>query len=60
MKKLLAVVLTGAFVVSALAGCGKSTSADDKVIKVRLPQHLMQRFLSRQSLYWRQRVTTFR
>lgn len=34
MKKLLAVVLTGAFVVSALAGCGKSTSADDKVIKV--------------------------
>lgn len=33
MKKLLAVVLTGAFVVSALAGCGKSTSADDKVIK---------------------------
>ena len=27
MKKLLAVVLTGAFVVSALAGCGKSTSA---------------------------------
>lgn len=34
MKKLLAVVLTGAFVVSALAGCGKSTSVDDKVIKV--------------------------
>ena len=34
MKKLLAVVLTCAFVVSALAGCGKSTSADDKVIKV--------------------------
>ena len=34
MKKLLAVVLTGAFVVSALAGCGKSTFADDKVIKV--------------------------
>lgn len=34
MKKLLAVVLTGAFVVSALAGCGKNTSADDKVIKV--------------------------
>ena len=34
MKKLLAVVLTGAFVVSALAGCGKSTSADDKAIKV--------------------------
>ena len=34
MKKLLAAVLTGAFVVSALAGCGKSTSADDKVIKV--------------------------
>jgi len=34
MKKLLAVVLTSAFVVSALAGCGKSTSADDKVIKV--------------------------
>lgn len=34
MKKLLAVVLTGAFIVSALAGCGKSTSADDKVIKV--------------------------
>ena len=34
MKKLLAVVLTGAFVVSALAGCGKSTSADDKVSKV--------------------------
>ena len=34
MKKLLAVVLTGAFVISALAGCGKSTSADDKVIKV--------------------------
>ena len=34
MKKLLAVVLTGAFVVSALAGCGKSTSANDKVIKV--------------------------
>ena len=34
MKKLLAVVLTGAFVVSALAGCGKSTTADDKVIKV--------------------------
>lgn len=34
MKKLLAVVLTGAFVVSALVGCGKSTSADDKVIKV--------------------------
>lgn len=34
MKKLLAVVLTDAFVVSALAGCGKSTSADDKVIKV--------------------------
>lgn len=34
MKKLLAVVLTGAFGVSALAGCGKSTSADDKVIKV--------------------------
>ena len=34
MKKLLAVVLTGAFVVSALAGCRKSTSADDKVIKV--------------------------
>ena len=34
MKKLLAVVLTGALVVSALAGCGKSTSADDKVIKV--------------------------
>ncbi len=34
MKKLLEVVLTGAFVVSALAGCGKSTSADDKVIKV--------------------------
>ena len=34
MKKLLAVVLTGAFVVSALAGCGKSTSADDKVVKV--------------------------
>ena len=34
MKKLLAVELTGAFVVSALAGCGKSTSADDKVIKV--------------------------
>ena len=34
MKKLLAVVLTGAFVVSALAGCGQSTSADDKVIKV--------------------------
>ena len=34
MKMLLAVVLTGAFVVSALAGCGKSTSADDKVIKV--------------------------
>lgn len=34
MKKLLAVVLTGAFVVFALAGCGKSTSADDKVIKV--------------------------
>ena len=34
MKKLLAVVLTGAFVVSALAGCGKSTSADDKVIKI--------------------------
>ena len=34
MKKLLAVVLAGAFVVSALAGCGKSTSADDKVIKV--------------------------
>ena len=34
MKKLLAVGLTGAFVVSALAGCGKSTSADDKVIKV--------------------------
>ena len=34
MKKLLAVVLTGAFVVSALAGCEKSTSADDKVIKV--------------------------
>lgn len=34
MKKLLAVVLTGAFVVSALAGCGKSTSADNKVIKV--------------------------
>ena len=34
MKKLLAVVLIGAFVVSALAGCGKSTSADDKVIKV--------------------------
>ena len=34
MKKLLAVVLTGAFVVSALAGCGKSISADDKVIKV--------------------------
>lgn len=34
MKKLLAVVLTGAFVVSALAGCGKSASEDDKVIKV--------------------------
>ena len=34
MKKLLAVVLTGAFVVSALAGCGKSSSADDKAIKV--------------------------
>lgn len=34
MKKLLAVVLTGAFVVSALAGCGKNTSAGDKVIKV--------------------------
>ena len=34
MIKLLAVVLTGAFVVSALAGCGKSTSADDKVSKV--------------------------
>ena len=34
MKKLLAVVLTGAFVVSALAGCGKSTSADDKALTV--------------------------
>lgn len=34
MKKLLAVVLTGAFVLSALAGCGKSAAADDKVIKV--------------------------
>lgn len=34
MKKLLAVVLTGAFVISALAGCGKSAAADDKVIKV--------------------------
>lgn len=34
MKKLLAVALTGAFVLSALAGCGKSAAADDRVIKV--------------------------
>lgn len=34
MKKLLAVILTGAFVVSALAGCGKTAEADDQVIKV--------------------------
>ena len=33
MKKFLAVLLTGAFVVSALSGCG-SKGADDKVIKV--------------------------
>lgn len=32
MKKFLAVLLTGAFVVGALSGCGKK--ADDKVIKV--------------------------
>lgn len=34
MKKFLAVALTGAFVLSALAGCGKSAATDDKVIKV--------------------------
>ena len=33
-KKLVGVLLTAAMAVSALAGCGKSTSADDKVIKV--------------------------
>ena len=60
MKKLLAVVLTGAFVVSALAGCGKSTSADDKVIKVAASATPHAEILEQENLYWRQRVTTFR
>lgn len=34
MKKFLAVLLTGAFVVGALAGCGSKKDADDKVITV--------------------------
>ena len=34
MKKLLAVVLTGAFVVSALTGCGSDSTTEDNVIKV--------------------------
>lgn len=34
MKKFLAILLTGAFVVGALSGCGSKSGGDDKVIKV--------------------------
>lgn len=34
MKKFLVILLTGAFVVGALSGCGSKSGGDDKVIKV--------------------------
>ena len=34
MKKFLAILLTGTFVVGALSGCGSKSGGDDKVIKV--------------------------
>ena len=34
MRKFLAILLTGAFVVGALSGCGSKSGGDDKVIKV--------------------------
>ena len=55
IKKLLALTLTGAFLVGALTGCGKS-GEDDKTITVQHLQHHTLRFWSMQRISLRSRA----